>query len=256
MRDGARLLAVAAIALLASLAPRPAHAADFDYCGIGHHTSLLVVDRTTRFDEIDRDILIRTVESFLRRQEAGERVVIAAMGGAYTELKLALNECRPGCPDEGFVARLLSTCRAVVARSDDLGFQARVIAVLRELLLQPEEAPASDLFRSIAEATRLVRANGYAPLRQLLVYSDLLEASSLFPGQTIRRASAAEVEKRLKEADVRPTIQGADIRVIGFGRNDSPKREPLPQDVRRRVEESWQRWFQGAGAATVQIGLR
>lgn len=250
------LIGILAAVATAALPGRAVRAAEFDYCAASPRTSLLLVDRTTRFDTVDQDILVRTVETFFRRQAAGERVVIAASGAAYTELRLVFNECRPGCPDEGFFGRLTSTCRAVVARSDYLSFEARFIAKLRELLLEPEEAPASDLFRAVAEATRLVEANGYAALRQFLFYSDLLEASSLFPGQTIRRMPPADVLRHLAELQVEPRVRGAEVRVIGFGRSDAPNRAPLPQDVRRRVEESWQRWFREGGAADVQIGLR
>jgi hypothetical protein len=242
--------------LLLAFAASPAHAADFDYCSASAHTSLLLVDRSTKFDRVDEDILIRTVESFFRRQDAGERVVVAASSGAYTDMRLVFNECRPGCPDDGFFGRLTSTCRAVIARSDYLNFEARFIAVLRELLVTTEDGPTSDLFRSVAEATRLVEANGYAKLHQFLMYSDLLEASSLFPAPSIRRMTPAEVLKRLAEQRVEAKLAGAEVRVIGFGRNDGPGRAALPQDTRRRVEESWRRWLQGGGASEIVIGLR
>lgn len=252
------LLAVSALPLLGL--PGRAVAAEYDYCQAGRRTSLLLVDRTTRFDGVDQDILVRTAEGFFRRQEAGERVVVAASGAAYTEMRLVFNECRPGCPDEGgvggFLGRLTSACRPVIARSDLLSFQARFIGSLGALLRQGEDAPASDLFRAVAEATRLVEANGYAPLRQVLVYSDLLEASPLFPGQAIRRTPPAEVLRQLADAGVQARLRGAEVRVVGFGRSDAPNRAPLPQDVRRRVEESWTRWLKEGGATDVVIGLR
>jgi hypothetical protein len=164
------------------LAPVSVRAAEFDYCASGTRISLLMVDRTTRFDSVDQDILIRTVEVFFRRQSPGEGVIVAAASGAYTELRLVFNECRPGCPDKGFFGRLPSTCCAVIAGSDYFNFEARFIATLRALLFEAEDATTSDLFRSIAETTRLVEVNGYKPLCQLLSYSDFLEASSLFPG--------------------------------------------------------------------------
>jgi hypothetical protein len=247
--------AAAAVAVLLACC-RPAAAADVDYCSLGQRSSLLLVDRTTRFDQVDQDILISTVESFFRRQAPGERVIVASASDAYTELRLVFNECRPGCPEEGFFARLTSTCRAVIARSDYLNFEARFIATLRGLLVQPEEASASDLFRSVAEATRLVEANGYRPLRQFLFYSDLLEASSVLPGQTIRRLAPADSLKRLADNRVAPRLAGSEVRVIGFGRDDSPARGALTQEVRRRVEDVWSRWFREGGAADVQIGLR
>jgi hypothetical protein len=247
---------LAALTLLLSAAALPSRAADFDYCTVGQHTSLLLVDRTTKFDAIDQDILVRTVESFFQHQTPGERVIVAESSGAYTDLRLVFNECRPGCPDEGFFSRLVSTCRAVIARSDYLGFETRFIATLKDLLTQTEESPASDLFRSVAEATRLVPANGYAPLHQFLFYSDLLEASSLFPGQAIRRMPPNDAARHLADEHVQAQLEGAQVRVIGFGRNDAPTRQPLAQDIRRRVEEIWLHWFRAGGATDVQIGLR
>lgn len=254
MRIRAWIAIVVAVAI--GTAPLAGHAADVDYCANGQHTSLLLVDRTTKFDAIDQDILVRTVDSFFQHQDAGERVVVAEFSGSYTDLRLVFNECRPGCPDDGFFGRLTSSCRAVVARSDYLAFEARFIATLRDLLVQPVDSTASDLFRSVAEATRLVPANGYAPLHQLLFYSDLLEASSMFPAPAIRHLRPADVLHRLDADHVEPTVKGADVRVIGFGRNDAPGRAALPQDIRRRVADSWTRWFQNAGAASVEIGLR
>ncbi|TCZ51791.1 hypothetical protein [Roseicella aquatilis] len=250
-----RRLGAALLLALPALA-RPAAAAETDYCAIGDRTSLLLVDRTTRYDAVDRDILVRSVDAFFRRQDPGERLVVAAASGAYTELKLVFNACRPGCPEAGFLGRLTSACRPVLARADFQAFEAEFLARLVELLKQPEEAAASDLFRSVAEATRLVGANGYAPLRQVLIFSDLLEASSLFPGQAIRRTPPAEALRRLSEAHVAARLAGAEVRVIGFGRSDAPNRPPLPQDIRRRVEESWEGWFRAGGARSVQIGLR
>ena len=251
-----RIVLSALLLLTGSILPSAGVAAETDYCALGQRTSMLVVDRTTRFDGVDQDILISTVEAFFKRQGPGERVVVSAIGDAYTTMRIVFNECRPGCPDSSFFARLTSTCRAVVARSDYLGFEARFIATLRGLLVQAEETAASDLFRSIAESTRLVQANGYAPLRQMLLYSDLLEASSLFPGQSIRRMPTAEAVHRLAESNVQPRVNDAEIRVIGFGRSDAPNRAPLPQDVRRRIEDIWQRWFRSGGATNVDIGLR
>jgi len=254
-----RLLAAALLAgplfgLLAGVGT--ARAAGFDYCSTGQHSSMLLVDRTTKFDTVDQDILIRTVEAFFKRQEAGERVLIASLSGAYTDLKINFNQCRPGCPEESFLGRLVSTCRAVIARSDYLAFEANFIAALRGLLQDQEEAPASDLFRSVAESTRLVGANGYAPLRQFLFYSDLLEASSLFPGKEILRIAPTEALRHLAAARVSAQLAGADVRVIGFGRSDGPGRPALPQDTRRRVEETWTRWLKESGPSSVQIGLR
>lgn len=248
-------LLIAALATLAS--PSEARAAGgFDYCSVGQRTSVFVVDRTTRFDRTDQDILVEAAEAFVRAQTVGERVLVAAVSGSYTDIRIAMNECRPGCPEENFVGRLISTCRAVIARGDYVAFERRFIAVLLELLRNQEEAPASDLFRSVAEVSRMVEANRYSPLRQFVFYSDLLEASSVLPAGQIRRLTPAQVAERLERAGVVAQLRGATVRVVGFGRDDVPSRAALAQDVRRRVEESWNAWLTKSGASQVRIGLR
>lgn len=248
---------VAAAFAFALIGFRPASAAtSFDYCSIGQSTSIFMIDRTTRFDNTDEQILRNQVETFYREQRPGERVLVVAVTGAYTEMRVAFDKCRPACPDEALLARLVSACRPVVARSDLLAFERGFIAVVAELLRNQEEASASDLFRSVAEITRLVEANRYRPLRQMLIYSDLLEASQIFPGTIFRRTPPEAVLRRLNAERIEAKLARTSVRVVGFGRDDAPNRAALAPDVRRRIEESWRQWLTAGGASEVQIGLR
>jgi hypothetical protein len=256
-RLSCRTIWVALVAGVLLVAYGSAHATSVvDYCLVGERTSVFIVDRTTKFDKTDEQILISQVETFYGDQTPGERVVVVAVSGAYTEMRIVFNECRPGCPEANFIGRLMASCRPVLARGDLLAFERRFITAVRELLRNQEEAPASDLFRAVAESTRMMEANTYRPLRQVLLYSDLLESSSLFPGQTIRRAVPEVALRRLSTERVEAKLQGARVRVVGFGRDDAPNRAPLPQEVRRRVEDIWRQWLRAGGAADVQIGLR
>jgi hypothetical protein len=250
-----QIAVIIAVVLVAWCGPAAA-VSTFDYCSVGQRTSLFVVDRTTKFDRTDQDILVAAADAFIRNQAAGERVIIAAASGAYTEIRIALNECRPGCPEEGFIARLVATCRPVLARGDYVAFERRFITVLMDLLRNQEEASASDLFRSVAEASRLVEASRYFPLRQFVFYSDLIEASSVLPAGQIRRLTSSQVADRLERAGVVARLTGATVRVVGFGRDDAPSRSALPQDVRIRILDTWTGWLSRSGASEIQIGLR
>ncbi len=256
MRLNLPATAAALVALLAFSAPQALAQRGFDYCAVGQRTSAFVVDRTTRFNPTDEQILVAAAEQFFQNQAPGERIIVVALSGAFTEMRIVLNDCRPGCPPDGFFGRLVATCRPVIARSDYLAFERRFIETVRELLQNQEEAPASDIFRTVTEVARLVGANNYQPLRQLLLYSDLLEASQVLPAGQIRRLPPNEVVQRLQRAGVQPRLTGATVRVIGFGRDDGPGRAPLPQDVRNRVAEAWRAWLVAGGATDVQIGLR
>ena len=254
LRSSLHVMAAFAVILIGS---RPASATtSFDYCSIGQSTSIFMIDRTTRFDNTDEQILVSQVETFYRDQRPGERVLVVAVTGAYTEMRVAFNQCRPGCPEEALLARLVSACRPVVARSDLLAFERSFIAVVRELLRNQEEASASDLFRSVSEITRSVEANRYRPLRQMLIYTDLLEASQIFPGTTFRRTPPEAVLRRLNAERIEAKLARTSVRVVGFGRDDAPNRAALAPDMRRRIEESWRQWLTAGGASEVQIGLR
>ena len=62
--------------------------------------------------------------------------------------------------------------------------------------------------------------------------------------------------KRLAASGVQASLQGATVRVFGFGRDDTPSRPPLPQAERQRIAEAWRNWFLAGGAANVEIGFR
>lgn len=232
-----------------------ARAQSTDYCSYGQATAVLLVDRTTAFDDTDRTVFLDALGGIVAGLHAGDRLVAFTMTSAYTESRKIFDRCKPGCPDEGFFAGLLSTCRPVVARSQYQGFMRDLAQTLAQLLRDHEETRFSDLFRTVSEATRPY-AGGAQPLRTLVLFSDLLENSTLLPEREMRRLPPAEIVKRLAAADVSAHLAGADVRVFGFGRDDAPGRPPLPQDQRRRVEAAWRSWLQAGGATAIEIGFR
>jgi hypothetical protein len=253
MRDVIRLLGF----LLTVLAAVPARAAD--YCGYGHATAVLLVDRTTRFDATDRSIFLDATGAVIDRLGAGDRLVAFTMTGAFTGSKKIIDRCKPGCPEEGFFAGLLSACSPTVAHAALQGFTADLAGGIAGMLKEPEETAQSDLFRTVAEATRATAADAgdKMPVRTVILFSDLLENSAMLPERELRRLGVSAVLQRLHEAGVAPPdVAGATIRVFGFGRDDAPGRPPLPQDERRRVAAVWAHWFKAGGAAAVEIGFR
>ena len=251
---------LAALLVLAALWLWPPHravaATTTDYCAYGHQTTLLLVDRTTRFDATDRSIFLDALNGVVERLGAGDRLVMFTMTAAYTESRKVFESCKPACPDENFFAELLATCRPVLARSDYRGFVDTLAHQLADLLRNPEETPYSDLFRTVAETTRAETVGSQQKLGTVILLSDLLENSQFLPEREFRAEPVAQTLRRLQAADIRPSVAGAAIRVFGFGRDDSPARIALPQDQRRRVAEVWTSWFRAAGAASVEIGFR
>ena len=240
-----------AMALLASAGS--ARAAD--YCGYGSGTAVLLVDRTTAFDDTDKTLFLQALDGMVARLGAGDRLVLYTMTGAYTESQKLFDRCKPGCPETGFFADLLSTCRPVIARADTLGFTRELAATLAGLLQKPEETRFSDLFRTVAEAVRPYAA-GSQKLLNLFLFSDLIENSTVVPERELKRLPPATIVQRLRTEGVLASLGGAPVRVFGFGRDDTPGRPPLPQGERQRIAEAWRLWLTASGAGPVEIGFR
>lgn len=243
----------AACFVLALLAAGRAEAAD--YCGYGHGTAVLLVDRTTAFDATDKALFLQALDGMIAGLGAGDRLVLYTMTGAYTESQKLFDRCKPACPDEGFLGEFLSACRPVVARADALGFTRELAATLAGLLQKPEETRFSDLFRTVQDAVRPY-ASSASKLINLYLFSDLIENSTLLPERELKRLPPASIVQLLRTDGVMATLGGAAVRVFGFGRDDSPGRPPLPQAERQRIAQAWRQWLVASGAGSVEIGFR
>ena len=244
------------LALLVALLPVGARAEE--YCGYGHATVLLLIDRTTQFDATDRAVFLDATGGVIDRLGPGDRLVAYTMTAAFTANRKIFEQCKPGCPEAGFFAGLLSACSPTLARAQLRGFTAALAGQLAAMLRAPEDTPQSDLFRTVAEVTRAYASKEDAtpPLRRVILFSDLLENSAMLPERELHWLSPARILARLKAAGLTPEVAGASIRVFGFGRDDGPGRPPLPQDERRRIAQAWEQWFRLGGASEVEIGFR
>jgi hypothetical protein len=128
----------------------PAYAAE-DYCEYGHATAVLLVDRTTQFDDTDRSIFLDAASQLIAQLGPGDRLVAFTMTGAFTGSRKLFDQCKPGCPDVGFLAGLMAVCAPTLARSRLTGFVDSLAVNLANMLRDPEEMPQSDLFRTISE---------------------------------------------------------------------------------------------------------
>lgn len=250
-----RLLAPLLAPLLALLLAGARAQAAEDYCRYGHGTAVLLVDRTTAFDQTDKSLFLQALDGLIAGLGPGDRLVLFTMTGAYTESRKLFDRCKPGCPEQGFFTGLLSSCRPVLARSENVVFIRDLAQTLAGLLQRPEATRSSDLFRTVAESVRPY-ASGPQRLRTLIMFSDLIENSPLLPERELKRLPPAVVVQRLRASGVQAELDGATVRVFGFGRDDSPGRPPLPQAQRQRIAEAWRLWLTAGGAHSVEIGLR
>ena len=242
------------LALLLLTGARTAQAAD-DFCSYGTGVAVLLLDRTTAYDQTDKTVFLQALDGLIAGLGPGDRLVLFTMSGAYTESRKLFDRCKPACPDQGFFTALVSSCRPVLARAEAVTFTRELAQTLAGLLHQPEQTRFSDLFRTVAEAVRPYAA-GPQKLRNLILFSDLIENSPFMPEREFKRLPPATVLERVRAAGVLATLDGAAVRVYGFGRDDSPGRPPLPQAQRQRITHSWRAWLEASGAGNVEIGFR
>jgi hypothetical protein len=245
------------LAFILSALYTPAYAAE-DYCRYGHATAILLVDRTTQFDATDRSVFLDTTSQLIEQLGPGDRFVAYTMTGAFTDSRKLFEQCKPGCPAEGFFSGLMSACSPTLAQAQLVAFTDALATQLATMLRDPEQTPQSDLFRTVAETAHAYStpADATRPIRTMILFSDLLENSSFLPERELRRMPVASILKRLDTAGLTPRVAGAAIHVFGFGRDDAPGRPPLPQGERRRIAEVWEQWFKAGGASDVEIGFR
>lgn len=244
-------------ALSIALVSGPSYAAQ-DYCQYGHETAILLVDRTTQFDKVDRSVFLDALGNLINRLGSGDRLVAVTMTGAFTDNQKLFDQCKPGCPAGGFFSSLMSSCSATIARSQLNRFTQTLALTLANLLRDPEQTPQSDLFRTVAEVTHDYASSGHEdePIKDVVLFSDLLENSDLLPERDFRRMSIERALAKLAASQIVPEVSGARVQVFGFGRDDSPRRPPLPQGERQRIAAIWQQWFKAGGAVDVEIGFR
>lgn len=238
-----RLLALTAAAVLAVLTPREA-AARFD-CAPGAATTLLMVDRTTAYDAVDLDRLNGGLQTVIERLATGERLVVRTMTDDAMTADSVFQGCVPGC--SGMMS--LFTCSPSRTQMERKAFLHDLKASLHEHLSPVAQYPRSEIADSIAEATR---ASG--TVRELLVYSDMLENSRVLSWSRLATAKPGDALAIVNDAGIRAALKDASVTVWGFGRSHDADRRALSPQLRRDLIEFWSAWFRLGGATRVRIG--
>jgi hypothetical protein len=211
----------------------------------------LFLDRTTQYDETDRDALVTGLEEAIRSIGIGDRVEIYTISDAFVNSELLFQQCMPGCPDVGLLEELVSECRPIIARQQALSFRAEILESLQEVVSTPRQYRYSAIVDTFSRQLAGMRlgSNSY-----VLVFSDMLENSPDLPWPAITEADGAEVAAGLPLP--KPDLAGARVIVCGFGRDHSPARRPLPESVRNATETFWRTFFEQLGAGSVDISPR
>ena len=117
MRAAIAALAVAAAGCV------PHTEAALDYCTIADpRATLLLVDRTTSYNDLDRQILAQGLERIYEGLQPGERMVVQTITHEYAATERVFDQCVPGCPEGE--SGPFSTCSQFTVEEDLAAFRA------------------------------------------------------------------------------------------------------------------------------------
>lgn len=225
-----------------------------DYCRFGRGTVLVLVDRTSVYDQFDIDRFRQGIVDVVSSLPPGDRLVINTIADSYTRSRKIFDSCLPGCPEGKFLDWLFGSCLPVLARMDGQNFRKELVQRLRDLLKATESYPNSDIARTIAEVTKIYNmSSNMKTIHTLVIVSDMIENSDVVPHQSIFSERSDKIIRRFSQAGIEVNLQGAEVQVLGVGRDDTPERRPLGPEVRRKLKEIWTSWLKMGGASSVKF---
>jgi hypothetical protein len=157
----------------------------------------------------------------------------------------------PGCPEQGFLSGLLSSCKAIVARADRQAFKQKLVATLLDLLKREAHYDNSAIIETVRT---VVAGNRNADPTRLVIFSDMLENSDLLTLGRLGQDGAARSVERIEAEKMLPDVEGLDVDAFGIGRSHAPGRPALSSSTSRELEAFWTGLFQAGGASRVSIG--
>ncbi len=234
-------------------------AAATDYCQGGTKTIVFLIDRTTAFDEIDRQDLVTGLDPLFSYLGSGDRLIVQSVNDDFNRSARLLDFCKAQCPDAGFIGNLMSTCSTINARRDLVLQKDEVARVMMRVLQEIEQYERSDIMATIGSVSKdlafATQAGRTKPLRMMILFSDLLENSQPVPWPQITQSNP-RTKAKFAEIVQQGALTGVDVVAFGVGRSHAPVRPALDRQSLTRVDENWREFFRVAGAKSFRVVRR
>ena len=238
----------------------PADVRAADYCEFGEKTVVFLIDRTTAYDQIDREQLLGGIDPMFKQLGAGERLVVQTVAGDHTRSDRLFDACVAGCPETNVADWFLSSCSSVVAKQEQITQKRQLAQVFKSVLDHPESHKHSDIAATISSVVNSYQAaadrGASKPVRLVVLFSYLLENSEIMSWRRLQSTSAEAFVGSMKAADAMPRLADARVVAFGFGRSHDPGRPALQPILAERIKDAWRLYFSQAGAEVVSIGPR
>jgi hypothetical protein len=223
-----------------------------DYCAIGDSRTLFFIDETTPYDSNDREKVRRLLTTVIQSIGPGDRLTLQTIGAHYSLSRNVFDSCKPGCPphEANMVEAIVGgTCSTVRVNEESTAYLKKLISEAQPLLSNKTEATHSDIIDTIARVTQAVPLD--RPYTEIILYTDLLENSPSRKWTYFRDTSDEKLLEELRRDGLMPALQGATVRIFGFGRFHSEGRPALSTEDDVRLRTFWTEFLTEAGAAQV-----
>jgi len=227
-------------------------AGKYSYCEHSGKTRLLLMDRTTQYDDRDGEIFKNGIDKIFNSLATGERLVVHTITNDASSSGKVFDSCMPGCPKStGLGGWLSGKCSSGMARADRLSFTQQLINSLIPLIDNEQKFTRSAITQTIAVLARTYSEG--SSLSQLTVFSDLLENSGQIPWPGIIENAPEELFQQISLSDGAAPLDGVEVRVFGFGRLHDAGRSGIPPRQYRAIVGFWREYFRYEGASNVRI---
>jgi hypothetical protein len=221
-----------------------------NYCTYGDQSSLFVIDRTTPYDETDRRVLAESAGALVDQLGVGDRLVVVTIAAHYSASERVFNACRPGCPEtRNPLGDIVTGCASMIALRDERDFRRRLIQALRPLTTNTVNDRGSDITGTLARVTQSPPDG--RPFATVSIFSDMLENSQALQWGLFSSQGEAQSMATVERYRLLPSVRGADVRIVGFGRMHNEARSPLPPELDQRLRDFWTTYFRRGGARDV-----
>jgi hypothetical protein len=223
-----------------------------DYCSQSDgRPVLLLIDRTSPFDEQDKQVFAHGIDTLFRQLQAGDRLVVHTLTADFSSSDKIFDACRPGCREQGLVGGLFSDCRESVARLDDRKYLRDLLGSIKPMIDEQEKYPASEIIETIAF---MQQEYGHLQPARLVIFSDMIEHSQLARFAYLEQQQIETLLERLERLGLVGDMHGVTVEVFGYGRHHGSSRSGLKPEQKRNIEQFWREYFRRAGVAEFRLG--
>lgn len=223
-----------------------------DYCSQSDgRPVLLLIDRTSPFDDQDKQVFAHGIDTLFRQLQAGDRLVVHTLTADFSSSDKIFDACRPGCREQGLVSGLFSECRESVARLDDRKYLRELLASIKPMIDEQEKYPASEIIETIAFMSQ---EYGRLQPARLVIFSDMIEHSQLARFTELEQQQIEVLLDHLQQLGLIGDMRGVSVEVFGYGRQHGSHRSGLRPEQKHNIEQFWGEYFRRAGVSEYRIG--